>query len=341
MPEVCRLRKTVHEGENASALRPAPGFTKGVAFPKANELRMDNYARSLLDVEQVHHLITMRSLSRRQFVKASLVTAAAASLQPWAWAAGRNIPISVQLYSVRGDCAKDFDAALAEVAKMGFAGVEFAGYYNYGSKPKELRRKLDDLGVKAAATHIGTGSLRGEALNRTVEFHQTLGCKFLIVPGDGDFTHPEKSKELAETFNRAAEVLKPLGMFCGYHNHTGEFKKDGGKTYWDLFAERTSKDVVLQQDCGWTAAAGLDPVELIARYPGRTKVTHFKPAVLGEDKSKQPILGGDSVNWAAVLEACRTQGGTEWITIEQEQYLPEKSPMECTRMSLAGLKKLL
>ena len=25
----------------------------------------------------------------------------------------------------------------------------------------------------------------------------------------------------------------------------------------DLFAERTSKDVVLQQDCGWTAAAAI------------------------------------------------------------------------------------
>jgi sugar phosphate isomerase/epimerase len=283
----------------------------------------------------------MRFLSRRQFVKASLLTAAAAGLQPWALAAGKNIPISVQLYSVRQDCAKDFDAALAGVAKMGFAGVEFAGYYGYANKPKELRQRLDDLGVKAAATHIGTGSFRGEALKRTIDFHQALGCKYLIVPGDGDFTHPEKSKALADTFNEATETLKPLGMFCGYHNHTGEFKKDAGKSYWDLFAERTSKDVVLQQDCGWTAAAGLDPVELIKRYPGRTKVTHFKPTIVGEDKTRLPILGADSVNWAAVLEACREHGGTEWITIEQEQYLPGKSPMECTQMSLAGLKKLI
>jgi sugar phosphate isomerase/epimerase len=131
-------------------------------------------------------------------------------------------------------------------------------------------------------------------------------------------------------------------MFCGYHNHTGEFKKDDGKTYWDLFAERTSKDVVLQQDCGWSAEAGFSPVELIKRYPGRTKVTHFKPQVLKADEGKKkPILGEDSVDWAAVLAACREFGGTEWITIEQERYLSGVTPMECTKMSLDGLKKLL
>lgn len=285
----------------------------------------------------------MLNVSRRQFVKQSALAAAAMSLGARAWSAGfsKKIPISVQLYSVRGDCSKDFDAALAQVAKMGFQGMEFAGYHTYSGKAKELRKKLDDLGVKAAATHIGTGSLRGEELKKTIEFHQTIGCKYLIVPGDGDFTHPEKSKALADTFNLAMESLKPLGMACGYHNHEGEFKKDGDKTYWDLFAERTVKEVVLQQDCGWTAHAGLSPVELIKRYPGRTKTTHFKPTVVGDNKDKKPILGEDSVDWASVYAACCDFGGTEWVTVEQEYYPDGKSPMECTALSLAGLKKII
>ncbi len=284
----------------------------------------------------------MISISRRQFIRTSTLTAAALGLAPRLLAqSGKPASISVQLYSVRGDCAKDFDAALAQVAKMGFAGVEFAGYHKYEGKAKELRAKLDELNLKAAATHIGTANFRGDKLKQTIDFHQILGCKYLIVPGDGDFTHPEKSKALAQTFNNTAEALKPLNMFCGYHNHTREFAKDGDKTYWDLFAERTSKDVVLQQDCGWSAAAGYNPVELIKRYPGRTKVTHFKPTVLDKDKAtKKPILGQDSVDWAAVLAACRQFGGTEWVTVEQELYPDGKSPMECTELSLAGLKKI-
>ena len=281
------------------------------------------------------------TLSRRRFVKTSLVAAAALGLKPWLWAQGAAHPrISVQLYSVRDDCARDFDSALAQIAKMGFAGVEFAGYHNYAGKATALRRKLDELKLVAAGTHIGTGSFRGDELKKTIEFHHTLGCKFLMVPGDRDFTDPEKSKALAETFNQTAEALKPHGMFCGYHNHTGEFKKDGDKTYWDLFAERTSKDVVLQQDCGWSAAAGCNPAELVRRYPGRTKITHFKPMVVKDEPGKKAILGQDSVDWVAVLAACREVGGTEWVTVEQEIYPDGKSPMECTALSLAGLKKI-
>jgi sugar phosphate isomerase/epimerase len=279
-------------------------------------------------------------VSRREFVAGSLLAAGALSLDARSavWAAGKEIPLSLQLYSVRGDCGRDVDATMEKVAKMGFKGVEFAGYYKYGGKPKELRQKLDDLGLKAAGTHIGTGQLRGDGLKRTAEWHQIIGCKFLIVPGDGDFTHPEKSKALAETMNKAAEVLKPMGLACGYHNHTGEFKKEGDKTYWDLFAERTSVDVVLQQDCGWTAAAKLNPAELVRRYPGRTRITHFKPHA---ERGKKAFIGEDSVDWPAVIAACREVGGTEWITIEQESYPDGKSPLECCEISLAGLKKLL
>jgi len=44
--------------------------------------------------------------------------------------------------------------------------------------------------------------------------------KGISMLGTGDFTHPEKSKALAEMFNKTAEALKPAGMYCGYHNHT-------------------------------------------------------------------------------------------------------------------------
>ena len=280
-------------------------------------------------------------LSRRQFVKTSAVAAIAFGMKTTLWAQDAAHPrISVQLYSVRDDCAKDFDSALAQIAKLGFAGVEFAGYHNYAGKATELRRKLDELKLVAAGTHIGTGSFRGDELKKTIEFHHALGCKFLMVPGDRDFTDPDKSKALAETFNQTAEALKPHGMFCGYHNHMGEFKKDGDKTYWDRFAERTSKDVVLQQDCGWSAAAGNNPAALVRRYPGRTKITHFKPTVVKDEPGKKAILGQDSVDWVAVLAACREVGGTEWVTVEQETYPDGKSPMECTALSLAGLKKI-
>jgi sugar phosphate isomerase/epimerase len=281
--------------------------------------------------------------TRRALLRAAGFGAAALAVPGrWARAASGDIPVALQLYSVRDACAADFDAALAQVAAMGFAGVEFAGYYGYENRPEELRKRLDALSLSVAGTHIRTAALADDVIQRTIEFHQAIGCRFLVVPGDPAFTDPEKSRALADTFNRVAARLKPLGMACGFHNHEGEFKTHEGKTWWDLFAERTTPDVILQQDCGWSATAGLDPAALVTKPPGRTKSTHFKPVVLPRDaQTRKPFLGEDSVDWAAVYAACRAVGGTEWIIVEQETYPDGRSSMDCTRQSLAGLRKIL
>lgn len=254
---------------------------------------------------------------------------------------GKKIGLALQLYSVRSHCGKDIDKSLEQVAEMGYEGVEFAGYYKYGKDAVALKAKLDSLGLKAAGTHIRANSLTPGAIEKTIAFHKTIGCKYLIVPGDGRFSHPERSKEYATFMTKAAETLKAHDMYCGHHNHTAEFKKVDGKTFWDLFAERTSENVVLQQDVGWTTHAGLDPVEYIKKYPGRTKTTHFKPTVARGAKGKQPIIGQDSVDWKGVVSACYEVGGTDWFVVEQEKYVSGKSAMECSGMSLDGLKLIL
>ncbi len=293
---------------------------------------------------------TPGGISRRAFL-------GVAGALPAAWAIGRavpawavaRIPVALQLYSVRNDCKANFDAALEQVASMGFEGVEFAGYYNYTENPAGLAARLKALKLKAAGTHVRMDVLRGDALKRTIDFHQAIGCRFLVVPGDAAFTDPEKYTAFADTMNQLAATLKPLGMACGYHNHTNEFKSPpaaeasgpGGTTFWDQFAERTTADVILQQDCGWTMAAGFDPAAYVRKYPGRTRTVHFKPTVKEGETGKKAIFGQDSVDWKAVYEACTSVGGTEVIVLEQEVYPDGRSPMDCTRESLAGLKPLV
>ena len=116
--------------------------------------------------------------------------------------------IALQLYSVRGSCGKGFDKVLERVAKMGYQGVEFAGYHKYGKDPKGLKKRLDDVGLIAAGTHVGANTFIGPNVNKCIDFHKAIGCKYIICPGDGRFCHKEKSKAFAESFNKAAEVLK-------------------------------------------------------------------------------------------------------------------------------------
>jgi sugar phosphate isomerase/epimerase len=285
------------------------------------------------------------TMNRRTFLKASALSTVALGCLPRlsveASQSRQKPQIALQLYSLREDSKKDFDAVLAAVSALGIKGVEFAGYHNYGGKAKELRQRLDDLGLLAAGTHIGTGSFRGDNLQRTVDFHQELGCKYLIVPSDKDFTNPEKWRALADLFNATAEKLKPLEMACGYHNHTAEFQLHEGKSFFELFADHTSAEVVLQQDCGWSFHAGWDPVALIEKYPGRFGTVHIKPMARRGEAGKKAIIGQDSVPWAQVIAACASVGGTEWLTIEQESYPDGQSPLQCVKESLAGLRGIM
>ena len=235
------------------------------------------------------------SLTRRSFL-------GIAGTLPFAWTPGRalpawavaRIPVALQLYSVRGRLQGELRRRSRGGGRDGLRGVEFAGYYNYAANAAGLAAKLKALNLKAAGTHVGTGALRGDALKATIDFHQGIGCHFLVVPATAAFTDPEKSKALAEEMNAIAATLKPLGMATGYHNHVNEFKKDGDKTFWDLFAERTSKDIILQQDCGWTMAAATTrrrhpevpgPDEDHALQADRREGDTGKKAIFGQDRS--------------------------------------------------------
>src|SRR5688572_16261485 len=111
----------------------------------------------------------MTTFTRRDVLRFGAAAAAALALpRPSFGAPAKKVGIGVQLYSVRDACAKDFDAALKEIAGMGFEGVEFAGYHKYDGNAAGLKKKLDELGLKAAGTHIGANTLVGDALKKTI-----------------------------------------------------------------------------------------------------------------------------------------------------------------------------
>lgn len=246
-----------------------------------------------------------------------------------------KIPIALQLYSVRDDCARDLPATLKAVAEMGYDGVEFAGYYEHSAA--ELRKMLDDLGLKCAGTHIGINTLLGDQIGATVEFNKTMGNRFLIVPGlPGEYTESKAAwQKTAETFNQISEALAPLGMVTGYHNHFTEFKPLDGELPWDTFFGNTRKEVVMQLDTGNALHGGADPVPFLKRYPGRALTVHLKEYASGYDKA---LIGEGEVKWAEVFDLCENHGNTEWYIVEQESYA--HSPLECVDKCLKNLRDM-
>jgi sugar phosphate isomerase/epimerase len=245
------------------------------------------------------------------------------------------IPIALQLYSVREDCARDLPHVLEAVAKMGYVGVEFAGYHGYDAKA--LRGMLDTLGLQVAGAHVGIDTLLGDQLERSIEFHQILGNRFLIVPGLAEQRRNSRNAwlETATLINTIAEQLKPHGMQTGYHNHHIEFQALDGELPWDTFFGNTTPDVVMQFDTGNALVAGAAAGPFIERYPGRAITVHLKEH---SDSNPAALIGDGDVPWPTIFQLCETIGATEWYIVEYESNA--YPPLESVDRCLQALRKM-
>lgn len=245
-----------------------------------------------------------------------------------------KIPIGVQVYSVRSVAEKDLAGTLAGIAKMGYVGVEFAGYYGHGAK--DIRKMLDDNGIVCCGTHTQYADLSDEKLAATLEFNKILGNKYVIVPWlQGDEKNMKDSwLKYAERFNVLAEKLKKQNMMIGYHAHAHDLAPLDGTTSWDVFFSNTSKDVIMQIDTGNAMTGGGDPVAVLKKYPGRAVTVHLKEYSATNPKA---MIGEGDVQWPEVFKLCRSIGGTKWYIVEEEK--DAVPPMEGIDISLKNLKR--
>jgi sugar phosphate isomerase/epimerase len=278
-----------------------------------------------------------QSISRRDFVKTSAGLLAFTGLNHYliSCAKDQNVPVGVQLYSVRAECQKDFPKTIEAVAKMGYQGVEFAGYYEYSAK--DMRKLLDDNGLKCCGTHTAMDTVLGDKLKETMEYNQILGNPNLIVPWLPEEYRNSKEAwvKTAGIFNEISEKVKPSKMRVGYHNHAVEYEPMEGEIPWDILAGNTNKEVILQIDTGNAGHAGANAVDYIKKYPGRSVTIHIKAYSSTNEKA---LIGEDEINWLELFSICETTGGTEWYIIEEEK--DAYPPLEGIQKSLENYNKL-
>jgi len=181
--------------------------------------------------------------------------------------------INVQLWSVKDQLNDDFLGTLKALAKMGFTGVEFAGYYDRSAK--EMKTILDDFGLAAVSSHVGIGLLE-EGLEREIEYLCEVGASFIVCPA-APIETCESAKEFAAKFNLFGEKAKASGLTFGYHNHAFEFAAAEAELPMDVLLANTCPDLVsFQPDVFWVAYAGLDPYAYLEKHLSRCKAVHLK-----------------------------------------------------------------
>ncbi|HXA49719.1 MAG TPA: twin-arginine translocation signal domain-containing protein, partial [Candidatus Acidoferrum sp.] len=120
------------------------------------------------------------SVTRRSFL-------AAAAAAPIALAAGKNIPVGLELFSVRDELAKDTMGTVRAVGKMGYQVVEFfSPYFQWTPEyAKEVRKTMDDAGLRCNSTHNGPPSFTGDGIAKAIELNHILGAKYIVMASAG------------------------------------------------------------------------------------------------------------------------------------------------------------
>jgi len=181
--------------------------------------------------------------------------------------------LSAQLWSVQDYTSKDFFGTLEEISKIGYTGVEFAGYNDISAV--DMNKKLKELNLTALSAHIGIDKLKSN-LDSEIEYLLTLGAKYIVCP-HAEINTIESALEHAEIFNKIGEKSASAGLTFAYHNHAHEFKMDKGQYPLEVLFNNTDIRYVKQQpDVFWIAYAGLNVNEYMKKNISRCPVIHLK-----------------------------------------------------------------
>jgi len=255
------------------------------------------------------------TLSRRSFLALSAVL-------PWALSArtSGSIPVGLELYSVRNELKKDPEATVRAVVQMGYQGVEFyAPYFEWNeNQTKQMRKLLDDLGIRCFSTHNDSSFLSKEKIERARDMNLILGSKYVVMAWSDPKPGLDGWKAIADSLNFAADQLEPSGLKAGYHNHQREFTPVDNQRPIELLAKNTKSSVMLQLDVGTCLEAGSDPVAWIRANPGRIRSLHLKDWSPDSAKGYKVLFGEGAGEWKNIFGAAESTGGVEDYLIEQE-----------------------
>lgn len=279
-------------------------------------------------------------MNRRSFVAelAALGLAVGAGAQSCASTAvrRRSWPIGVQLYTVRRELEGDFQQTLERVASLGYAEVEFAGYF--GRRAQAVASSLRQAGLDAPSGHFPLESL--DNWDETLEFASGVGHRYVVIP----WVPPERRadphayRELARVFSEAGAHARRSGIRLAYHNQEYDFTPapGGGALPFDLLlAETDPAFVEFELDVYWMMKGGQDPLHYLRNWPGRFPMLHLKDSS-GAPGHRMTEVGSGAIDWPAIL-SLGSETGARHLFVEHDE---PASALASVEESLAYLRSL-
>jgi sugar phosphate isomerase/epimerase len=273
-------------------------------------------------------------LSRRSVVRSGVGLAAGAAasglvrgLPVWAEPVKVSTPaaeklgwqMAVQLYTYRRFPLYE---ALDKIAALGVRHIEICFFLKLDkARPnlttsdnlppdvcKELKAKLDDMGISLSAFYAELGA-KEEKAKKIFEFCREMGTGVIVA------------EPPPEAFDMIEKLCEEYKVSLAIHNHPESPKQ----RYWSPetvleVCKGRGKRIGACCDTGHWVRSGLDPVECLKKMEGRINAFHLKDAAeKGNRKSEDAPLGEGAGSYKAVLAELKRQGYKGLTTIEYEK----------------------
>ncbi|MBN2091376.1 sugar phosphate isomerase/epimerase [candidate division KSB1 bacterium] len=281
-------------------------------------------------------------ISRRNFIKQSLITTTSLSLGASMLANCNNATrklteIGLQVLTIKPEIEKDYIKALEQVAEIGYHTLEMGNFY--GPSLVEFKNLLQKLGLKVLAGGGAIGNLQTD-LDKMIQDSHDLGKKYLLCYWPWTDSPENKTlddwKRMAESLNHIGKKVKQAGLVFGYHNHDLEFKITEGQIPYNIILDNTDPDLVAMQiDLYWIKKGNQEPIPYFEKYPGRFPLWHVKDMDNTPERSFA-CVGQGIIDFPAIF-AKADLAGMQHLWVEHDK--PE-NPMECARVSFEYLKNL-
>ncbi len=224
-------------------------------------------------------------------------------------------PISVQLYSLRDQAAKDFEGVLRRLGEVGFVGVELAGFHDL--TPKQYATIAEESGLVTSSAHLT--DLSPDGLNAALDDLQEIGCDVAVcafIPPER-FTELDAIKASADALNKANDIARSRGLSLGYHNHWWEFQTTlDGQTAWSALIERLDTTMFVELDIYWTTLGGADPRQVIADLGDRLRLLHVKDGPCDAPESPMVAVGSGTLDIPGILSSAPA---AKWHIVELDR----------------------
>jgi sugar phosphate isomerase/epimerase len=278
----------------------------------------------------------MRDISRRDFLKQSAATTAAAAFLP---IAAREVqmnplgmPIGSQTWPHRQRIKDgDFAGLCRDMSALGIGSIELCspGYAEFSSlaDAKRTRKIIEDHGLTCPSAHVTLDELRNGQQQVIAWAHDIgmsqIGTATLDGKRDNGITTMDVVKRAADEYNRISEVTSKSGMQQFLHDELFEMAKVDGRLVYEVLLELLDPKLVKMQFQMSAMRTIGDPVTYFAKHPGRFISMHLQgvdlnaPApVPGGPRPPAVAVGHDSLDWPKIFAAAKA-GGVKNYFLEQ------------------------